>query len=120
MTEYEISDIAGNAFGNGMNSFTVSFSIVTAYLVAAHTAGKSLSTTQIVIVNICYLVAAAFFGIFTTVAFMRGAELARELQFGANEKVGSDVGWMWVTAIIILVIIASFCFMWSVRHTRQE
>jgi hypothetical protein len=120
MTEYEISDIAGNAFGNGMNSFTVFFSIVTAYLVAAHTAGKSLSTTQIVIVNMCYVVAAAFFGTFTTVAFMRGAELTREVQFGVNEKIGSDVGWMWITAIIILVITASFCFMWSVRHPKTE
>ena len=120
MTEYEISDIAGNAFGNGVSSFTVFFSIVTAYLVAAHTAGKSLSTTQIAIVNICYLIAAAFFGTFATVAFMRGAVLAREVQFRANETIGSDIGWIWLMAMIILVITASFCFMWSVRHSKTE
>ena len=120
MTEYEISDMAANAFGNGMNGFAVFFSIVTAYLVAAHTAGRSLSTTQIVIVNMCYFLATAFFGTFTTVAFMRGAELAREVQFGATGTIGSDTGWMWVTAIIIVVITASFYFMWSVRHPKTE
>ena len=123
MTEYEIVNVAGTAFGNGLNSFAVFFSIVTAYLIVAYTAAKGLTRLQIFIVNLCYLLATSFFGLFTVSTFLRGIQMARvasETQsVGAYHGIGK-AAWVYVAIIVIVVILASLYFMWSVRHPNTE
>ena len=122
MTEYEIVNTAGMAFGNGLSSFTVFFSMVTAYLVTAHIAGRSLSRPQVIIVNVCYFLAAAYFGL-TTVAFhFRGMQMsmaAQRIETVTSFQVPDGTGWQWVALIVVVVLTASFYFMWTVRHPQD-
>ncbi len=120
MTEYEIVNTAATAFGNGLNSFTVFFSMVTAYLIVAYIAGRSLSRPQVILVNACYFLAAGFFGLFSVITFMRGAQLAQAAQevqsIASYQGNSADWGWIWIGMIVAIVLIASFYFMWTVRH----
>jgi len=124
LTEYEITNTAGMAFGNGMSSFTVFFSLVTAYLVAAHMAGRSLSRPQVIIVNVCYFFAAVFFGATTVVFFLRGMQMssaAQRIETVTSLQVANNWGWgwQWVALIVVVVLTASFYFMWTVRHPKD-
>ncbi len=122
MTEYEIVNTAGMAFGNGLSSFTVFFSLVTAYLVTAHMAGRSLSRPQVIIINVCYFLAAAFFGIFTVAVFFRGMQMsmaAQRIETVTSFQVPDGTGWQWVALIVVVVLTASFYFMWTVRHPQD-
>ena len=119
MTEYEMASIAAIAFQNGVSTFAVFFSVVTAYLIAAHTAGRRLSRTQVCIVNTCYFMAAIFFGGFAIVFFMRGLQMARAAReistidalYGTR-----DITWIWPALLVVFVVSASYYFMWSVRR----
>ena len=120
MSEYELADIAGVPMGNFLASFTVFISIVTAYVVAAFTAGKRLSTVQVTVVNICFLIAAGAIGSLSILifqAFLRRAQALGESEVASPVTV--DFTWA-VIVLYVILICASLIFMRSVRTSAPD
>jgi len=55
MTEYELIDAAASYFALATGALMIYFSVLTAYLVAAHFAGPGMSRVQVLIVTGLYL-----------------------------------------------------------------
>lgn len=117
MSEYELADLTTAAMSNFLTSFTVFVSIVTAYVIAAFTAGKRLTRLQVYIVSGCFLVASGAMGLLSVLIFQ--VFLARAEALG-NSGVASPVtvDFTWVVATLYAVLICgSLIFMNNVRQT---
>ena len=122
MTEYELEDLLTGTTVANLEAFGMYVTILVAYLIAAHLAGKQLSSLQIITVSVLFVVAS---GIATwgTYAYMsRSIPLADQLEvinphrtYGAQPLV-RDI----MTTVQTLGIIACLSFMWSVRRVRPE
>ena len=122
MTEFELADLAGAAMSNFLTSFTVFVSIVTAYVVAAFAAGKKLTTAQVSIVNVCFLLASGAMGLLSLLIFQVFLRRAQALAAIGETNVDSPVtvDFTWVVAILYLVLIGgSFAFMRNARKTTS-
>ena len=120
MTEYELADLAGVAMGNFLTSFTVFVSIVTAYVIAAFSAGDRLTRLQAAIVNSCFLLASSAIGLLSILIFQAFLRRARALgESGVASPITLD--FTWIVSLLYLVLVAgSLAFMFSVRHRAAE
>jgi len=116
MSEYELADLAGIAMSNFLTSFTVFVSIITAYVIAAFTAGKRLSKVQVLVVNTCFLVASVAMGALSLLIFQ--AFLSRAEALGDSDVAAPlTIDFTWVVAILYLIlVIGSLVFMGNARH----
>ena len=138
MTEYEIADLATSNTAliqtqllliQGHSSLIISnltlfYSLVFGYLLVAYVIGDQLTRTQVSILSTLYLVAVAYnrisgYSIFGGLIYsfdrleeLTGATIPR---FTATEDF-----LMLVTVFVVLSILGSLYFMWSVRHPRVE
>ena len=71
MTEAEFVELGQNAVSNGMTSFTIWLSIVSAYLIAAYAAGRNLTALQTFIISVLYIACSSIFATVTVVFFTR-------------------------------------------------
>ena len=120
MTEYELADLTGTAMSNFLTSFTVFISIVTAYVIAAFTAGERLSTFQVYVVNTCFLMASGAIGLLSVLIFQ--AFLGRAQALGDSEvasPVTVDFTWL-VATLYVVLICGSLFFMRNVRQTSSN
>lgn len=116
MTEYELADLTGAAMSNFLTSFTVFVSIVTAYVIAAFTAGKRLSKTQMYVVNTCFVLASSAIGLLSVLifqVFLRRAQALGESQVAS--PVTLDFTWV-VTTLYVVLVFGSLFFMRNVRQ----
>ena len=123
MSEYELADLTGEAIGNFLTSFTIFISIVTAYVVAAFAAGKRLSKAQVLIVNVCFLMAGSAIGLLSLLIFQVFLRRAQALATIDEVGVGSPVtvDFTWVLAILYVVLVSgSLVFMGSVRKALSD
>lgn len=120
VTEYELADLTGAAMSNFLTSFTVFVSIVTAYVIAAFTAGKRLSKQQVYVVNTCFLMASGAIGLLSVLIFQVFLRRARAL--GESEIAGPvTLDFTWVVATLYLVLVCgSLFFMRNVRQTTTN
>jgi hypothetical protein len=120
MTEYELADLAGVAMSNFLTSFTVFVSIITAYVIAAFTAGARLSKFQVYVVNTCFLMASGAIGLLSVLifqAFLRRAQALGESEVAS--PVTLDFTWI-VAALYLVLICGSLFFMRNVRQTSTN
>ena len=150
MTEYEIADLALSGaeliktqsainLNQGsliVENLTLFYSLLFGYLLAAYAAGKKLSTMQAAILTGLYLSAVAynrFYGFILLTQSLFGmsrthqmwqATSSSELATAATSShalTAAQTGIMaFTTAFIVLAVLASLLFMWSVRHPREE
>jgi hypothetical protein len=150
MTEYEIADLALSGaeliktqsainLNQGsliVDNLTLFYSLLFGYLLAAYAAGKKLSTMQAAILTGLYLAAVAYNRFY-------GFILLTESQFQISRtyQMWQATSWQeivtavtsspaltaqqtgilaYTTAFIVLSVLASLLFMWSVRHPREE
>ena len=119
MSEYELADLAGAAMGNFLTSFTVFVSIVTAYVIAAFTAGKKLTRLQVFIVNGCFLIASGAIGLLSVLIFQVFLARAEALgDSGVASPITVDFTWI-VATLYVVLICGSFVFMRNVRRTTS-
>jgi hypothetical protein len=120
VTEYELADLTGAAMSNFLTSFTVFVSIVTAYVIAAFTAGKRLSKQQVYVVNTCFLMASGAIGLLSVLIFQVFLRRARAL--GESEVAGPvTLDFTWVVATLYVVLVCgSLFFMRNVRQTTTN
>lgn len=120
MTEYELADLTGAAMSNFLTSFTVFVSIVTAYVIAAVTAGERLSKPQVYVVNTCFLMASGAIGLLSVLIFQ--VFLRRAQALGESEIAGPlTLDFTWVVATLYVVLVCgSLFFMRNVRQTTTN
>ena len=114
MTEYEIADIAASVLANFLTSLTVFLSIVSAYVISAFVAGQRLSKIQLSIVNLCFLVSAEILGYLVISLFRRFFGLVQSIEL--ERGLIGEVDFTWpLFALLLIIVLGSLIFMWSVR-----
>ena len=123
MSEFELAELAGTAMGNFLTSFTVFVSIVTAYVVAAHAAGRKLTKLQSSVVTTCFLIASVAIGLLS-VSIFRVFLLRTQALAQLNNPdigVGAVVDVTWAVAILYVTLVCgSLVFMWNVRQSASN
>jgi hypothetical protein len=149
MTEYEIADLALSGaeliktqsainLNQGsliVENLTLFYSLLFGYLLAAYAAGKKLSTMQAAILTGLYLAAVAynrFYGfILLTESQVQMSRTYQLWQATSWQEIVTAVTYSpaltaqqtaimaYTTAFIVLAVLASLLFMWSVRHPRE-
>jgi hypothetical protein len=136
MTEYEIADLAASNTENLLGLFSsiqtsaslivdnlaLFYSLVFGYLIAAYAIGEKLTKIQALILTLLYLSAVTYnrisgFSIFNGMI---------NLQNRFDEMSGVSTSWgivtpeglIFVTGFVIVSIVGSLYFMWSVRHPK--
>ena len=122
MTEYELEDLLTGTSVASLEAFGMYVTILVAYLIAAHLAGKQLSPFQIVAVSVLFVVASAITTWGTYAYMSRSIPLANQLElinpdrtYGAQPLV-RDL----MATVQALGIVACLSFMWSVKRFRPE
>ena len=118
MSEYELADYVSSMMGNFLSVITIYFSIITAYVVAAFASGSKLTTTQLVIVNAVFVMAAGIIGSLTVVIFNRFYIFASQLQAINNSSVLVNFT-VPLAVLLITLFVSSLVFMWTVRRTNK-
>jgi glucan phosphoethanolaminetransferase (alkaline phosphatase superfamily) len=130
MTEVEVYEITysglevGAAFmSNFASHVSIYLSLVFGYCVVAYTAGRNLTTFQVIVASIMFVVAAEM------QAFMMGFWVvsAREL-VGALREINPEIGGSGEPGVLQIFgialwqagILASLAFMWSIRRSKTE
>ena len=116
MTAYEYADLSATYHGIALSSMMGYFTVLTAYFVAAYTAGAALNRSQVIAVNALFLVMA---GLMTwgTVTYLVAARLHRVL---SGEYVPPIAPAPFAAAIFGLGILMGLKFMWDIRHPKTE
>jgi hypothetical protein len=122
LTSYEMLDAGRSFLDSSAVAFTRGLALGSAYLVVAYRAGRELTTLQVTIINVAFLV---FCGQALFIAFV-DQQLGSHLVDTATAQgpivapsVMGHVDWVMVTASIA-ALVACLVFMWSVRHPKTE
>ena len=122
MTEYEYADLIATYSSNAGAFFAVYLTVVSGYLITAFVAGPKLSSLQVTILNIGFVVASCMF---TFAAFGAGVIRAQYtmklLELGA-ESPHAPTTWLFFVFVTLMIsgVLASLYFMWNVRHPKTE
>ena len=122
LTSYEMLDVGRSFLDSSAIAFTRGLALGSAYLVVAYRAGKELTTLQVTIVNVAFLV---FCGQALFTAFvdqqLGGHLVERAVNQGqtAIPAITDHVAVVMVAAGIA-ALGACLVFMWSVRHPKTD
>jgi hypothetical protein len=121
-TAYELADLANTHVANASDDINRVLVFFSAYLVTAYTAGASLTRLQVSIINV------GFFAI--VLAFSFGALGETQAAIAYYDKLAGRSGeehlhdmelvQLVITPLMIVAFLASYSFMWSVRHPKTE
>ncbi len=122
MSEYELADLIASYSNASMAAMTLYLTAVTAYLVAAFTAGERLSTRQVFIVNGLFVFVACFFLYGTVGYFYRAFEYVQDLRLlDPDRRLTLNIETItFIATVELLGIFAALYFMWNVRHPKSE
>lgn len=122
LTSYEALDLARSHVNGATDDINRFMAVATAYLVTAYRAGRDLTTFQVSIINIGFILVAAqsIFG-----AWGEGWSFVHYVRIAYPEFAASEVSPHRLQQYGLAIIgtggiIASLLFMWSVRHPRKE
>ena len=123
MTEYEILDLVGGESAQSATQFTLYLTVLFAYLVTAYFVGERLTRAQVFLLSGLYIFVnlAQAWGMVLTMNRVgelmdRKAEISPLTDW---EQGYVEYGNLWAIAMVIGVL-ASLYFMWSVRHANTE
>jgi hypothetical protein len=123
VTEYELMEHAQMAYGNAIASFTLIFTMLSAYLVVAYFVGNKLTSSQVTIVN-SFFILSVVVTIFGELGFL-SAGINSSLEAIAMGSSRSAVPLhssmpFYVAFIDVIITIVCLKFMWDVRHPKTE
>ena len=122
MTEAELVEAAGNNWSSVISLLTLFISVMSGYLVVAYLVGKELKTEQVLLVNSLYgaFISFCLFAVhqMSSAAVEHGL-LAIEL---STQRTVAPQKWIPFAFVAIMapMILASFKFMWDIRHPKNE
>jgi hypothetical protein len=120
MNEYELADYTTSVMGNFLTAISIYFTIATAYVIAAFSAGERLSTLQIIIVNVSFTIAAGTIGTLSIIIFDRFFELAMHNQ-GVASTTTALIDFTFPISFLVLVIyVGCLAFMWNIRSVQDD
>ena len=121
MTPYELTDLAQSVFSNGLASYGIFLSVVTAYLVAAYMAGAVLTQAQVTLLTVLFLLVTAILTWLVSAYAYWGTYYADLARLEAERSLMSPQPWIpaFLAIVSLITIVASLAFMWSVRNPKQ-
>lgn len=122
MTEVELVEAANSSWSLVIGALGSYITVVSAYLIVAYLAGVKLTTSQVGIVSALFITMTAtlMFGLYGWT--VRGAYYTSALAGLNSDAAAYVVPWIPIvlTSICSLGIVASFKFMWDIRHSKTE
>ena len=119
MTEYELASLAAAVLSNFLTGFTVFLSIVSAYVIAAFSAGERFTSVQLCIINACFLAATLIVGFLVISVYGRFYGLAQSIDVEQGWIVAVDLS-IPLCLLLVAMVVGCFVFMWNVRDTNHE
>ena len=124
MTEYEVGEMLYNAYSLMTDGASVYFTLVSAYLVASYLVGDKLSSGQLVVVNLLYVIWSVGLINVQYTQLVSVAQFQSALdQFDSSVLVismNTEYSTWGFIVVQITGLLASLYFMWSVRHPKIE
>jgi hypothetical protein len=122
MTEYELVDAVNSTMSLFLSTFMGYLTIVSAYLIAAFLLGDKLTTQQFIIISILFFFAAglvvwSIWGLGSRIVYTADAVRHVNPEYPIIFK---NLFRNSMTTVCALGILASFKFMWDVRHPKAK
>ncbi len=119
---YELIDLANSHVANASDDINRVLVFFSAYLVTAYTAGARLTRFQVSIINVGFIVIVSIF------SFGALGEAQSAIWFydkaagrsGEEHLHDMELVQLVITPLVIVAILASYSFMWSIRHPKTE
>jgi hypothetical protein len=122
MTEAELMELVQALWANYLSTMALFISVISAYLIIAYIAGTRLTRQQAVLVNILMGVFTGFsvtamhgFSVSATEATLLAVEMSAQ-----RTKIGLTYVPELTLTVFPAIILASYKFMWDVRHPKTE
>jgi hypothetical protein len=122
MTEAELMELVQALWANYLSTMGLFISVISAYLIIAYIAGARLTKQQAVLVNILMGVFTGFsvtamhgFSVSATEATLLAVEMSAQ-----RTKIGLTYVPELTLTVFPAIILASYKFMWDVRHPKTE
>jgi F0F1-type ATP synthase membrane subunit a len=117
MTEVEAVTLTQSILANAGNSYATFLTVLSGYLLVAHLAGKSLTSSQLAIITALYALSIGYsiyvwFGFARAGLYYQGiaAELRGTLDFSDERSA------IFLLLLNIVIALAPIKYMWDVRH----
>lgn len=122
MTEYELVDVTATYSSNFAVIFTVYLTLVSGYLVSAFVAGTKLSSVQVSILNVGFIISAGLLAFSALGAGIIRVHYTIELLELAADAPHRPLLWLFLSLFILMVggVLTSVYFMWNVRHPKSD
>jgi hypothetical protein len=120
MTEAELVEAANSSWSLVISALGVYMTITSAYLIAAFLAGVKLTTSQVGIISALFITMASTLMIGLYGWTVRGTYYTSELAALNSDAAASGTSGVPIvlTSICSIGILASFKFMWDIRHSK--
>ena len=121
MTEYESWEVLNGLVANLMQQQALFVGSFTAYVVAAHWIGRTLTTFQVNFISAVFIVLSVL-GVRSQLWFMSNIDLISKGLDGigrTSEGGGWYIAWGFVMVRFFLILGALF-YMWQIRHPKHE
>lgn len=119
MTEYESWEVLNGLAANLLQQQALFIGSLTAYVVAAHWVGRTLTTFQILFISTVFVILSVL-GVQAQLWFMGTMEeIARGIEGLASSQEASDFNyWIGFVALRVALISGALFYMWQVRHPK--
>ena len=123
LSHYELLDLAATHSSAAIDDLNRALALGSAYLIVAYRAGRELSTLQVSIISIGFVIfcGQALTGIYAEVdraAGFRTAALGQEALSASQANL--EVFHLVMGSVAVSGLIGCLAFMWSVRHPKAE
>ncbi len=124
MTEFEVREVLFNIFDTMSDNAAMYFTLVSAYLATSYVVGRNLSTKQLTIINVLYVV-----WVLGSINAMYSMLIASNDMYdqlralGIGTQLRPEQSNMALGGFIFVQVgglLASLYFMWTVRHPQTE
>ncbi len=122
MTEYELVDAAASYLSALQSWLATYFTILTAYLITAYIAGIKLAKSQVLIINVGFVILAGMCALAVTGTGARYLEFTRQIAEVNPQRIylaSAPMAWA-ISAASFGGLLAALKFMWDVRHPKTE
>ena len=122
LTSYEMLDVGRSFLDASAVSFTRGLALGSTYLVVAYRAGKQLTTLQVSIINVAFLLFCGQALMAALVEWQYGDNLVRTADQGGVGVMIEPLAHTGLVMTIVSVVALGACllFMWSVRHPKTQ
>jgi hypothetical protein len=122
MTETELVEAANSSWSLVVSALGAYMTITSAYLIAAFLAGAKLTTPQVGIISALFITMASTLMIGLYGWTVRGSYYTSELAALNSDAAahGFSVIPIVLTSICSMGVLASFKFMWDIRHPKKQ